>query len=301
MISSADLYAKRINLVIDYINNNLDHTLSLEELSAVACFSPFHFHRIFKTVTGETVKDFTNRIRMEKAARLLRFSKNRLNYIASECGFSDATSLSRLFRQYFGITPREYQNGTAIKNSKIRQDLYPVNAYYCNADKEELQKKYPVEITSVSERRIAYIRVVDAFREGVVIDALKEMIAWSKQHGLFDSEEIFGMSLDDPEVTPKNQYRYEVCITLPSGFKMASVTKLQTTVLPACRYAVTKVSGDIVEVGKAINYMFDIWLINSGYECEHLHALEIFRDKDRLCNWEHFELEFCIPIKELGI
>jgi len=43
MISSADLYAKRINLVIDYINNNLDHTLSLEELSAVACFSPFPF------------------------------------------------------------------------------------------------------------------------------------------------------------------------------------------------------------------------------------------------------------------
>lgn len=298
MNSSADIYTKRINKVIDYINNNLDHTLSLEELSAVACLSPFHFHRIFKRITGETVKNFTNRIRMQKAARLLRFSKNSLAHIASECGFSDATSLSRLFRQYFGITPREYKNGIAIKNSKIRQDLYPVNAYYCSPDQEELERKYPVEIRSIPKRRIAYIRVGDAFTEGVVIDAFREMTLWSKMNGLFETGTIFGMSLDDPEVTPKSQYRYEVCITIPQDFKMGSESMLQTTVLPECKYAVTKVSGDIFDVSKAINYMFDIWLINSGYECEHLHALEIFRNKDEVCNWEHFELDFCIPIKE---
>lgn len=300
MSSSADLYRKRINKVIDHINNNLDHTLSLEELSVVACFSPFHFHRIFKTVTGETVKNFTNRIRMEKAARLLRFSKNRLNDIASVCGFSDATSLSRLFREHFGITPGDYKKGIAIKNSKICQDLYPVNDYYCNADPEELKKKYLVEIRTIPKRRIAYIRVVDAFREGVVIDTFGQMTKWSKKQRLFEKETIFGMSLDDPEVTPKSQYRYEVCITLPDDFKIDSDMMLQTTVLPACKYAITRVSGDLKEVGQAINYMFDIWLVNSGYECEHLHALEIFRDKDQLCNWEHFELDFCIPVKMLG-
>ncbi|HAF35231.1 MULTISPECIES: AraC family transcriptional regulator [Sphingobacterium] len=85
MPSSTELYKKRINKVIDHINSNLDHNLSLEELAAIACFSPFHFHRLFKSVTGETVKNFTNRIRMEKAARLLRFSENKLRIIASEC------------------------------------------------------------------------------------------------------------------------------------------------------------------------------------------------------------------------
>lgn len=300
MSTSADLYRKRINKVIDHINNNLDHTLSLEELAGVACFSPFHFHRIFKTITGETVKNFTNRIRMEKSARLLRFSKNGLFDIASECGFSDATSLSRLFRQHFGITPGNYKSGAAIKNSKIRQDLYPVNAYHCNADREELERKYPVEIRTIPKRRIAYLRVMDAFREGVVIDALREIMIWSKRHQLFESETIFGMSLDDPEVTPKSQYRYEVCITLPENFELDSKLNLQTMMLPECQYAVTTISGDLKEVGQAINYMFDIWLVKSGYECEHLYAMEIFRDKEQLCNWEHFELDFCIPIKVLG-
>ncbi|WP_081321940.1 AraC family transcriptional regulator [Elizabethkingia miricola] len=300
MSSSADLYRNRINKVIDHINNNLDHTMSLEELSAVACFSPFHFHRIFKTVTGETVKNFTNRLRMEKAARLLRFSKNRLTDIASACGFSDATSLSRLFRQNFGITPRDYKKGIAIKNSKICQDLYPVNAYYCNADLEELEKKYPVEIRTIPKRRIAYIRVVDAFSEGIVIDAFRKLTEWSKKQKLFDRETIFGMSLDDPEVTPKSQYRYEVCITLPYDLKIDSDMMVQITVLPECKYAVSQISGDLREVGLAINYMFETWLVNSGYECEHLHAMEIFRDKDQVCNWEHFELDFCIPIKEFG-
>lgn len=299
MKTSAGIYKKRIDKVIDHINSNLDQNISLDQLAGIACFSPFHFHRIFAALTGETVKNFTNRIRMEKAARLLRFSKKKISEISSDCGFADATSFSRLFRQYFGITPTDYRKGTEIKNSKIRQDLYPVDAYHCNTDHEELKRKFPVEIRTFPRRRIAYLRVVDAFRDGVVIEAFREMTVWSKEHRLFDSEIIFGMSLDDPEVTPKEKYRYEVCISLPEDFRIHHDSNMQTTVLPECSYAVTKVSGDINEVASAINYMFDVWLINSDYECEHLHAMEIFRDKDNICDWEHFKLEFCIPVKAL--
>lgn len=296
---TSEIYINRVNRAIDYVNTHVDRNISLEELAAEAFFSPFHFHRIFVAVTGETVKNFINRIRMEKAARLLRFSGKRISDIALECGFSGSSPFSRLFRNYFGISPTEYRNGTEIKNSKIRKALYPANTYSCSTDEEELQKRFPVEIRAFPERKIAYIRVVDAFRDGVVQDAFKEMEDWAKEHGLFETETVFGMSLDDPDVTPKEKYRYEVCITLPDHFRIAGNSLMQTTVLPACTYAVTKVSGDLGEVTAAMNYMFDIWLIRSAYECRHMPAMEVFPDKENISDWSHFDLEFCIPVMPL--
>jgi len=299
MNKSNEIYRSRINKVIDYVNNNLNKSISLEELAAVAFFSPFHFHRIFVAVTGETVNNFTNRIRNEKAARLLRFSKKSISEISIECGFSSASTLSRLFKQYFGISPSAYRKGGKIKNSKIRKELFPVSQYHCNMTEEELKNKFPVEIRQLPERRIAYIRVFDAFREGVVLNVFADLVKWAKKVNLFQSETIFGMSMDDPEVTPKEKYRYEVCITIPKKFEIDSDGFIETTTLPKCKYAVTSVSGDLNLVGAATNYLFDNWLINSLYECEPQHALEVFLDKENICNWSHFDLELCIPVKAL--
>jgi AraC family transcriptional regulator len=299
MNKSNEIYRSRINKVIDYVNNNLDKSISLEQLAAVAFFSPFHFHRVFVAVTGETVNNFTNRMRNEKAARLLKFSKKSISDISIECGFSSASTLSRLFKQYFEISPSEYRKGGEIKNSKIRKELYDHSQYHCSLTPEELKNKFPVEIRQFPERRIAYIRVLDAFREGVVLSAFGDMVEWAKKMDLFSSETIFGMSIDDPDVTPKEKYRYEVCITIPKTFKIDPDSFIETTTLPKCTYAVTAVSGDFNLVVAATNYLFDSWLINSIYECEPLHGLEVFLDKEKICNWNHFDLELCIPVKRL--
>ena len=67
-------YAFRINRVIDYIEANIDVDLSLETLSGIANFSKFHFHRIFRAMVGETLNQFIQRIRLEKAAAQLIFN-----------------------------------------------------------------------------------------------------------------------------------------------------------------------------------------------------------------------------------
>jgi AraC family transcriptional regulator len=299
MNSSSDIYRLRINQVIDHLDENLDRNVSLKELASVACFSPFHFHRIFVALMGESVNAFTSRLRNEKVARLLRFSQKPINEIALACGFSSTATLSRLFKQYFGATPSDYRKGGEIKNSKIRKDLMPVTDYHCKMERETLVTKFPVEIRQLPQRRIAYIRVTDAFREGVVIDAFARLIDWSKKAGLYNSETIFGMSKDDPEVTPKRKYRYEVCITMPMDFKIDADSGIQSVILPACRYAFTKVSGDMNVVGAGINYLFDTWLISSGYECEAQPGLEVFLDKEKVCDWHHFDLELGIPVKKI--
>ena len=72
-------YIYRINRVIDFIEANIDKELTLEKLSEVANFSPFHFHRIFSAFTGETLNGFIKRKRIERAASILLSEPERPN------------------------------------------------------------------------------------------------------------------------------------------------------------------------------------------------------------------------------
>ena len=65
-------YEKRVNRVIDHIRAHLADELSLAALARVAAFSPFHFDRVFKAITGETLFGFIQRLRIERAANALR-------------------------------------------------------------------------------------------------------------------------------------------------------------------------------------------------------------------------------------
>ena len=105
------------------------------------------------------------------------------------------------------------------------------------------------------------------------------------------------MLVDDPHVTLKHLYRYEVCFASPFPFEcMEGMSKLK---MPAMRYAATRVSGDIRKVTTATDYLIRGWLINSDYEPEHAPGLEIFLDKEDATDWSHFELDLCIPVRKL--
>src|SRR5712692_3721376 len=123
-----DLYTRRINTVISHVRQNLDGDLSLDALSRVGCFSKFHFHRVFKSITDETVNDMVVRMRLERAANLLR-TVPRLSITAAafEVGFSSVSVFSRAFRKHFGVNARQWDRRSPLKNSKNGQfsDEFP--------------------------------------------------------------------------------------------------------------------------------------------------------------------------------
>ena len=67
--STRQEYAARINRVVDHIQTHLADPLDLEQLAAIACFSPFHFHRIFRAWMGETLQAFVHRLRSREKTR----------------------------------------------------------------------------------------------------------------------------------------------------------------------------------------------------------------------------------------
>src|SRR3984885_10898307 len=255
-------YSRRIDRVIDHLRENLHRPVKLGELAQVACFSEFHFHRIFGAVSGETLNQFTNRLRLEKAARLLRFSDQSLTDIALDFGFSSSATFSRAFRAGYETTHSEYRKTGEIKKSKICKELFTGQEYVLPMSAEEKRAAFPVRIVDFPERHIAYIRVTNAFEMDRVIAAFKTMTDWAKAQGIFSQGTVFGMSIDDPDVTPKHLYRYEVCIASSSPFECAEgIMKLT---MPAMRYAVVRVSGDLHRVATAWDYLIRDWLINSA-------------------------------------
>ena len=289
-------YAQRINRVIDYLRKNLHRQVKLEELAKVACFSEFHFHRIFGAVSGETLKSFTNRLRLEKAARLLRYTSQKLTVIALECGFPSSATFSRAFRSGYGTSPSQFRKSGAIKKRKICKELFPEGEYGVAMSAEEKSAAFPVRLIDIPERTVAYVRITNAFELDRVLAALKTVVEWAKSQKIFSQGVLFGMTVDDPHVTPKHLYRYEVCLASSFPFEcMEGMSKLK---MPAMRYAAIKVSGDIHKVATAWDYLYRDWLISSPYEAEHAPALEVFLDKERATDWSHFELELCLPVRK---
>src|ERR1700722_11382030 len=113
-------YQDRVNRVLDYIGEHLDAELSLTRLSRIGCFSRFHFHRIFQGVTGETLNSHVRRVRLERAAMLMRASpEKRITDVALETGFGGTAEFSRAFKSHFNRTASSWDRRSPLENSKI--------------------------------------------------------------------------------------------------------------------------------------------------------------------------------------
>jgi AraC family transcriptional regulator len=102
-------YERRVNRVIDHVRGHLDEALTLAKLARVAAFSPFHFHRVFSALTGETLFAYIQRQRIEKAAGVLAAGvEPTILEVALDHGFSSAATFARAFRAHFGMSATEW-------------------------------------------------------------------------------------------------------------------------------------------------------------------------------------------------
>ncbi len=118
-------YVERVRKVIDYLKNNPNTDLSLKKIATIAMFSEFHFHRIFKEVTGETLRRYVKRLRMEKAGACLANDHSVvLKELWTQLGYSTASHFSRDFRHFYGCSPSQYQKqqSTTAKTKKSNRE-----------------------------------------------------------------------------------------------------------------------------------------------------------------------------------
>lgn len=102
-------YREKIQATIDYIEEHLNETISLCDLAGLACFSEFHYHRMFQWMVGVPVMDYIRKRRLSQAALALRESKRRVVDVALEYGFQSHETFARAFKRQFQVTPDAYR------------------------------------------------------------------------------------------------------------------------------------------------------------------------------------------------
>jgi AraC family transcriptional regulator len=296
-----NIYLQRINAVIDYVRENLKDELSLDMLARVAGFSPFHFHRIFKSITEETINEMVVRLRLERSVSLLRATPDlSVTVAAFECGFRSVSVFSRLFKKQYGLNARQWDRQRPLKNSKNGQvtDGFPRYTLQQLSDFAE-QDAFRVQIRSLPEQRLAYIRVYDSYSNfSRVVESYYRLIEWYRQKGgRLEQTTLYGMSQDDPEVTPLRLCRFDWCLKVPMDWNAESDVNIQT--FPACRVAMIRCVGDLRQEYRAIQYLFRYWLPHSRYQPANLPGMEIYRRQPIELGWEVFDIDCAIPIVPL--
>lgn len=104
-----DNLIQKINPVIEYVENNYSHNISLESASELLNLHPIYFCRIFKEATGKTFINYLNFVRISKAEDLLIFTNKSITEIAMETGFTSVQYFNRIFKEAKGRTPTEFR------------------------------------------------------------------------------------------------------------------------------------------------------------------------------------------------
>ena len=319
-------YQLRVNRVLDYIAQHLDGELSLSRLSEVGCFSPFHFHRIFQGLTGETLNSHVRRVRLERAAGLMRASpRKHITDVALETGFAGAAEFSRAFKNHFGRTASSWDRRSPLEKSKICKAPEVLSFHTV----EELHRwkdatNARFRVQQFCSFRYVYSRIFAPYGNQRLVDAYHALTAWLAERGTATRDIVFiGMSLDDPSITPSENCRYDLGVAFPSapgGLLGEIVRSRGRGVRPALDLPAQSecgarglsirdfeprqilsfhCAGDIGHVDRAWHYLYRIWLPSSAYEPADLPAMEMFVKLPEEIGWETFDLQICIPVARL--
>ncbi len=313
-------YVARINRVVDHIGAHLADTLDLQTLADVAHFSPWHFHRVFQGIAGETLADCVRRLRLEAAAqRLLASPPQPALHIAFDVGFASAEVFSRAFRAHFGMTPTAWRRGawrdwaTRHKHElrKIHQDQHKAYQDILRAvfqDKANwpsgpvsLEKGIVmrVELKTLSPMRLAYMRHTGAYGQPSITRMWERFGVWCGEHGLMNPRrKMYGIAQDNPMITPADKCRYDACVEVDDAFKPQGEVGVQN--FGGGRYACARFTGTGADIHAAWMRMFGEWLPQSGYQADDKPALELY-EEDFVMDPKTgaFSCLLCVPVRPL--
>lgn len=306
-------YAQRINRVIDYIDSHLSEELSLEQLAGVACFSPFHFHRIFQTATGETLFKYIQRIRLEKSAQLLliRPGEAVLN-IALDCGFSNPAAFTRAFKLQFEETPSQWRKKKENRNLSIAHSnsckeafsWQPYTEYQQDQQRWRMRKdsqERVVDVKKMEARSLLYTRYSGPYQgDGQLFQQLwKRLCSWAGARGLIGKDtEYLVLYHDDPELTDHQKLRVTVALTLPAEAEVEA-GEMGRMELEEGLYAQAHFRLNSQEYGEAWNWVYREWLPQSGYTPDDRPSFEYFpagEEGEKQEKDGRYPVDICIPL-----
>jgi AraC family transcriptional regulator len=308
----------RLNRAINYILTRYAEELNLTKLAGIACFSKYHFHRLFRTFVGETLNDFVRRTRLEKAISRLMLDKHKsITEVAFDCGFSSSQNFAKTFKSYFGITPtfiRERYSWETIKRDIENRELLrgPSPAYFQSSDLDkpfhghflrrinrmtEGRKPILIRVSDIPSLRMAYIRRIGPYRPEMIAPVFTRLLQWAVPRGFWDKNSLLiGTIWNNPGITSEEKCICDACITLPESVRTAEGINIQ--ILPGGKFAIYHCQIEPHDFPEAWRRLIFEWLIFSDYQPDDRPSYVVYYDGGSP-SFKPWIVDLCLAIKPL--
>ena len=290
-------YQEVVQATIERIAGGLDEALDLEALARAAGLSPYHFHRIFRGMVGETPLELARRLRMERAAWQLSRTNDRVTDIAFDAGYDTHEAFTRAFKACFSTSPSgfrelEYRRTGLAATCGIHYSAG--GAVPAFIPREPGGQHMQVEITEMPELRVASVHHVGPYNQ--VSKAFERLGSIAGPAGLFGQPDaaMIGLYYDDPDTTPQDQLRADAGVVVPSSATLpAGLTEQR---LPAGRYAKVVHKGGYEQLGDTWARLLGEWLPSSGHRLGPTPSFELYRNTPMDTPKEQLVTEIYAPL-----
>ncbi len=257
--ATVESYRARIDRVLAHIERAVAEgggELDLDALAEIACFSRFHFHRIYRAMTGETPAQTVRRLRLDRAAAALLDSDRPVAEIAREAGYGGVEAFTRAFAAAYRAGPAAFRAGAPQPVETILSKFI---------DNVEVKQTPAYRLAAIAHRG-PYPKVGAAF---------EQLGAWAGAQGLMRPDAAFiGIYYDDPESTPEAELRADACVSVPDGFDPSAPAHLVE--IAAGEHAVYRHVGPYSGLAEAWRGLYAEWLPQSGREPANAPAYELY-------------------------
>lgn len=294
-------YIERIGRVLEQIAGHLDAPLPLAVLAETASLSPFHFHRVYRAIAGETVQETLRRVRMMRAGYQLRLDQRSVTDIALDAGYESSEGFARAFRQSFGIAPSLYRRTMApppYGPTNINIHYRPDNgAIRLIANRKEHGMQ--VDIKTIEPLPIIAWRRRGPYHEvGRAFSALHDWIGRNELYPFVIGS--YGLSYDDPGSVQEADLRYDACVALTDANAVPLKDlpeEARLDHLPSGRYACGLLEGSYTGMQDMFHRLFGLWLPESGEELDERACIEWYLNEPMQVSEHELRTLICIPLK----
>ena len=274
-------YEERLQSVLSYIYDHLDEELSLDDLADIACMSRYHWHRVFKAMTGETLADVVRRLRLNKAATALVQEDTPVGEIARQVGYKNLSSFSRAFKTAHGASPNDFRD----QGRKI-PDLLALN--------KRAENVYPVNVKEIEEIRAAGVLHVGPYHQ--IGNAFKSLGAILMANSLLPHVDVlFAIYHDAPDSKPSAEFRSHVAVSIKEGFP-DNLSGLDYFDVCGGKYAILEHKGPYATLKAAYDWLYGSWLPQSAFEPRDAPPIEVYVNDPRTTASADLRTDIRLPL-----
>lgn len=280
-------HKQRIQRVINHIQNNIDQPLKIQELANMSFYSQFHFHRIMRSYLGEPLGEYIKRKRLETAVFLLKITDKKIAEISMKVGYENTPSFNKAFKQHFGISPTEYRSDSM----RELEFNFNNNKYYIMKNLKSAQPK----IKTIKPEKVIYTTELGDYNVSAG-KAWTRISEFAQKKRLFGFRtKFYGISYDDPDVTPADKLRYDACMTVSK--KVEAEGDIGVKELPGGKYAIFLHLGPYDQLKSSYDYIFGKWVIENNIELSNAPCMEKYLNNAEKTKPEKLKTEIMIPMK----